>query len=271
MTPEEITAQKAQIEKDANDRAESRIKDAQEILAIGNTFGCSEKANEFVKNGRSLQDFQSEVLGSMKARPVTPDMGLVGMSGKEQKKYSLIKACYELATKGRLSGLEKEAHEAAIKTVGRDVDTKGFMIPEDVVRAWNRVPLNGSNFKTPVNVTTATQGGFLVDTDFGPMIELLRNKPQVVAAGATTLGGLVGDLALPVQSAGSTAYWWQRAALTDSAPTFAQKKLTPKRLGCTILTPHNFCSIVIDAGKLMRDDATRCSRLKDRAALWAAA
>jgi HK97 family phage major capsid protein len=273
MTPEEIAAQKAQIEKDANDRAESRIKDAQEIYSIGNAFGCAEKADQFVKAGKSLADFQAEVLNGMKVRPVTPDMGLVGMSGKEQRKYSLIKACYQMATRGRLEGLEKEAHEAAVKTVGRDVDTKGFMIPEDVVRAWNRIPLTGSNFKTPVNVTTSTQGGFLVDTDFGPMIELLRNKPQVVAAGCTTLGGLVGDLALPVQAGASSAYWVaETGALTDSAQTFSQKKMTPKRLGCTIpYTTQFLAQSSIDAESFIRDDATLVLSIeKDRAALLGA-
>jgi HK97 family phage major capsid protein len=270
MTPEEIAAQKAASEKEFNDRVESRTKEVEEIFAIGAAFGKTKEATEFVKAGKNLQEFQSEVLKGLNARPVTPDMGLIGMSGKEQKRFSLIKACYELATKGRLSGLEKEAHEAAIKAVGRDMDTKGFMIPEDVVRSWNRVPLTGSNIKTPVNVTTATQGGFLVDTDFGPMIELLRNKPQVVAAGATTLGGLVGDLALPVQQGASTAYWVSEAgALTDSAQTFAQKKLTPKRLGCTIpYTTQFLAQSSIDAESFLRDDATLVLAIeKDRAAL----
>jgi HK97 family phage major capsid protein len=103
------------------------------------------------------------------------------------------------------------------------------------------------------------------------MIELLRNKPQVVAAGATTLGGLVGDLALPVQTGASTAYWVsETGALTDSSQTFGQKKLTPKRLGATIpYTTQFLAQSSIDAESFIREDAVMVLSIeKDRAALF---
>ena len=119
-------------------------------------------------------------------------------------------------------------------------------------------------------MTTATAGGFLVETDMGPMIELLRNQPQVIAAGATSLGGLVGDVALPTHVSGATAYWVsETGTLTDSQSVFGQKKLTPKRLGSTIPYSTQFLAQAsIDAESFIRGDAVRVLALeKDRAAL----
>jgi HK97 family phage major capsid protein len=268
MTPEEIAtkeaADKKAFETRVNDAVNARAKEVQEIFAIGNAFGKATEADEFVKSGKSLAEFQNIVLNGLKARPVDPDAGKIGMSDKEQKRYSLMKALREMAGNG-LTGLEKECHEAAVKATGRSTDNKTFMIPEDVVRGFGRVPVRTVN-----QVTQATAGGFLVDTDMGPMIELLRNKPQVVAAGATSLNGLVGDVVLPVQTAGATAYWVaETGALTDSNATFGQKKLTPKRLGVTIpYSTQLLAQTSMDAEAIIRNDAVRVLALeKDRAAL----
>jgi len=263
MTPEEIAAQKAAYEKECNDRVETRTKEVEEIFAIGAGFGKSKEAAEFVKSGKSLQEFQAEVLKTLNAKPVDPNAGLVGMNAKEQKSYSVIKLINDIVAHGRPQGLEKEAHEAAMKIAGRAVE--GYLIPDDVLKSFGRRPV-----KTVNQAGTATAGGYLVDTDMGPMIELLRNKPVVVQAGATTLGGLVGDVVLPVQTGASTAYWVaETAALTDSNTTFGQKKMSPKRLGCTIpYSTQLLAQTSMDAEAFIRDDAVRVLSLeKDRAAL----
>jgi HK97 family phage major capsid protein len=263
MTPEEIAAQKAAYEKECNDRVETRTKEVEEIFAVGATFGKSKEASEFVKSGRSLEEFQTEVLKSLNAKPVDPNAGLVGMNAKEQKAYSVIKLINDICTHGRPQGLEKEAHEAAMKIAGRAVE--GYLIPDDVLKSFGRRSVKAVN-----TAGSATAGGYLVDTDMGPMIELLRNKPVVVQAGATTLGGLVGDVVLPVQTGASTAYWVaETAALTDSNATFGQKKLSPKRLGCTIpYSTQLLAQTSLDAEALIRDDVVRVLSLeKDRASL----
>jgi HK97 family phage major capsid protein len=273
MTPEEKAAKdaadKAQADaaqKSVDDRVAAREKEISEIYEIGDAINDRELARKAIKDGTTIDELRKHVLEThFKAKPVDPDAGLVGMSGKETKSYSLIRAMFSMATKGRLEGLEKEAHEAAIKTLGREMDSKGFFVPDDVTRSWGRVPLKAAN-----QVTLATSGGFLVQTDLGPMIELLRNKPQVVAAGATTLGGLVGDVALPVQTGTTTAYWVSElGALTDSNSVFGQKKLTPKRLGATIpYTTQFLAQTTIDAESFVQNDATTVLNIeKDRAAL----
>src|SRR5262249_54628405 len=145
-----------------------------------------------------LAEFQAEVLKSLNAKPVDPDAGKIGLTQKETKTYSLRKAILDMATKGRLEGFEKECHEAAMAKTGRNVDGKTFIVPEDVKKTFGmvRIPFN-SYMKTANQASQFTAGGALVDTDFGPMIEYLRNRAQVVNAGATTIGGLVGDFIFP--------------------------------------------------------------------------
>jgi HK97 family phage major capsid protein len=271
MTPEEKAAKDAadKAQKDAdtkslNDRCDAREKEISEIYEIGDSINDREIARKFIKEGKSLNEFRAHVLTNvLKAKPVTLETGKIGMSEKETKTYSLIRALHQMASKGRLEGVEKEAHEACVKAYGRE-DLKGFLVPEDVTRAFERRAVKAQN------VTTATAGGFLVETDMGPMIELLRNRPRVVEAGATTLNGLVGDVALPVHVSGATAYWVsETGALTDSQSVFGQKKLTPRRLGATIPYSTQFLAQTsMDAESFIRDDATRVLSIeKDRAAL----
>lgn len=250
--------------KSIDDRVEAREKQISEMYEIGDAINDRELARKFIKEGKTLDEFRAHVLTNvLKAKPVTTDSGLIGMGEKETKSYSLLRALHQLVTKGRLEGIEKEAHEAALKACGRD-DVKGFLVPEDVSRSFGRRLIKAQN------VTTATAGGFLVQTDMGPMIELLRNRPVVVDAGATTLNGLVGDVALPYQVSGCTAYWVsETGALTDSQSVFGQKKLTPHRLGATIPYSTQFLAqSSIDAEAFIRDDAVRVLALEvDRAAL----
>jgi HK97 family phage major capsid protein len=250
--------------KSLNDRVENRTQEISEIYEIGDQINDRESARQWVKDGKSLADYRAHVLTNvLKAKPVTTDSGLLGMGESDKKSYSLLRALHQMATKGRLEGVEKEAHEACVKAYGRE-DLKGFLVPEDVSRGFGRRSIKAQN------VTTATAGGFLVQTDMGPMIELLRNRPVVVDAGATTLNGLVGDLALPVHVSGATAYWVsETGALTDSQSVFGQKKLTPRRLGATIPYSTQFLAQAsIDAEAFIRDDAVRVLALEvDRAAL----
>ncbi len=264
MTEVEQAAKDAATEKNADERVEARTKEISEMYAVGAQINDIEIARKFVSDGKSIDALRQHVLENvLKARPVATDSANIGMSTKEVKKYSLLRAMHSMATKGRLEGVEKEAHDAAVKAYGRE-DLKGFLVPEDVSRGFSR------SFTKAQNVTTATAGGFLVETDFGPMIELLRNRPVVVQAGATTLGGLVGDLALPRHVSGATAYWVsETGSLTDSQSVFGQKKLTPRRLGATIPYSTQFLAqSSIDAESFIRDDATRVLAIeKDRASL----
>lgn len=267
MTPEELAAQKAAADKAQKEAIDSAVKARElaidEISAIGEQFNCREDATKAIRDSVTPDDFRKHVLQNvLKAKPVDFNANLIGMDQKDLNRYSFLKACREMTTRAGLTGLEKEAHQAALKACGRDIDSKAFIIPDDVYR--------GGRFLKAQNVTTATAGGFTVQNTIGPIIELLRNKMRVVEAGATLLGGLQGNVILPVHVSGSTAYWVsETGALTDSQSVFGQKTLTPHRLGSTIPYSTQFLAqSSIDAESFIRNDAATVLAIeKDRAAL----
>lgn len=102
------------------------------------------------------------------------------------------------------------------------------------------------------------------------MIEFLRNKTVLGRLGITIMDGLVGNFLLPVQTGGATAYWVsETGALTDSQATFAQKAMTPHRLGATIpYTTQFLAQSSISAEDFFRNELqTVCALKKDLAGL----
>lgn len=145
----------------------------------------------------------------------------IGMGEKDLRQYSLIRAIRAAATGDwRGAELEREASEATAKKVGRD--PQGFFVPQDWLESRDLVK------------GTAAAGGYLVATDLlaQSFIDLLRNRMMVQRAGATVLGGLVGDIAIPKQTGGATAYWVaENNAPTESQQTVGQVPLAPKTVG----------------------------------------
>jgi HK97 family phage major capsid protein len=83
-------------------------------------------------------------------------------------------------------------------------------------------------------VGTPTAGGNLVATDLlsGSFIDLLRNAMIIMGMGTRMLTGLQGNIAIPRQTGGGTAYWVAEAGtptLGDQA--FDQVPMSPKTVG----------------------------------------
>jgi len=115
MTPEEkAAAEKAQNEA-ISTATKARLLEVNEITALGNHFKCADVANTFIGEGKSLDAFRQHVLENVKnAVPVVTDPR-VGMSKREVKSWSFLKAVREWATGGgahALTGVEKEASDA---------------------------------------------------------------------------------------------------------------------------------------------------------------
>lgn len=74
--------------------------------------------------------------------------------------------------------------------------------------------------------------------------------------GAITLGGLIGDVAIPKQTGGATAYWIAESGdPTESTPVVAQLALTPKTCGAfTDISRKLLKQSSIDAEAFVRGD-----------------
>lgn len=198
---------------------------AGEILAIAGRFQVKpEDAQRFISEGKSVDEFRQHVLENQtRTSPLKAEDPNIGLNEKEKSSFSVRKAIFELSRGGELSGLEKEASDAACKRYKIEPNARGFVIPHDVATRSTHVA--GTN----------TLGGFTVATQHGSMIEYLRNRTALGQLGVTAINGLVGNLAFPVQTGGATGYWVSETGnITGSNATFGQKVMTPHRVGAQI-------------------------------------
>jgi HK97 family phage major capsid protein len=228
---------------------------------------------EHVAAGTSSDEFAHALLAKLPgARVLTPAERnpSLGMTRDDIKRYSIVRAMNRMANKLPVDGFEKEISDEVAKRVKREAS--GFLIPSDIMNS--EIPGLRSVQNRTLNINSQTAGGLLVGTEVGSMIELLRNKTVVASMGATTLSGLVGNLALPRQTGGATAYWLDETGqVTASDQSFGQLGLTPKRLvGLTKYTKQLLAQASIDVEGFVRNDLTTVLAIaKDKAAIQGAA
>lgn len=199
---------------------------ASAIIALGDQYSCTDLAREHLQSGKSVDQLREAILekkyGGKRVDPLeTPDIGL---TGKEIKRFSLVKAIYAMANPGDKRAVEAAAFEfdaslAVGKKLGRT--PQGLFVPFEVQ-------------KRDMTVGTDPDGGYLVGTDLksGSFIDILRNAMKVQGLGATILSGLIGDIAIPKQTGGAQAYWLnENGEPTESQPTLGQVGMTPKTVG----------------------------------------
>ena len=196
----------------------ARIK---EITSLGSRHNCSDLASKAVNDDVSISQFRGIVLNKLGEAKPLDKKDEVGLSNKENRDYSIVKAIKAMAT-GNWSGaeLEKEASDEITRKTGKA--PRGIFIPSDL--RWKRDLIQG----------VAGDGGNLVATNLlsGSFIEALRANMVVKQAGALFLSGLVGEVAIPAQNAVNSASWVaENAAVTEVNTTYRQVTMAPKTLG----------------------------------------
>jgi len=197
------------------------------IEKLGDAHGQTDLARSFINNGKSLDEFRAAVLERIgTAKPVAVGDADIGLSDQEIRQYSFVRLINALANPANRAAQQAAAYEfevsnAAAERAGKEPE--GVMIPSDILRA-----------KRDLTVGTATAGGHTVSTDLlaDSFIDSLENAMRVRQAGATMLTGLVGNVAIPRQTSGATAYWVaESGSPTESAAAFDQVTLSPKTVG----------------------------------------
>lgn len=208
---------------DTNNTAEHGMQNERarvsELLAIGRSYaahGGIEAAEKVIKEGGSEAQLRAAIMANMQTKP-TVTAGEIGMTDKEQREFSLLRAMSAAATgKWDKAGLEREVSEELEKRHGRAA--AGFFVPTDLIaRAYSK--------------SNAANGGNVIENDFREdlFIELLRNRLAVAQLGATVLDGLVGDITIPKHLTGNTVQWVdENGSATESNATFGQMSLKPK-------------------------------------------
>ena len=195
---------------------------AAEISAIATGIpGGADLAMRAIQDGKTVEEFQQIAIKALSNKPVpTSDIGL---SANEVRRYSVLKVARHLADGSAHttndSAFERECSEAVAKKMGKAA--RGFFMPSDVQ-------------KRDLVVGTPTAGGNLVATDLlsGSFIDMLRNAMVLDRLGVRMLTGLVGNVAIPKQTGGSTIYWVaENTPPTESQQSIGQVLMSPKTAG----------------------------------------
>lgn len=256
----EVIEQAGESERAAQTRGQDAERNRVRALTdLGEKYGASELAMEFIRDNGSPEDMQRKLLDKLNTRTAPPvqqqrrDAG-IGMNESEIKRFSLMRAIRAMlpnATQADrdAAAFEFECSEEAQRQYGRTA--QGIMIPQDVLsRAFNA----GGAADTP---TGAITGANLVDTDFraDAFIEMLRNRTTIMRL-AQTLPGLVGNVEIPKQIGASTAYWLgEHEDAKETTPVIGQLDLTPHTVGAyTDITRRLLLQSSIDVERLVWND-----------------
>lgn len=238
----------------ANQAALDERERVQEIAAIGHAHNLQNDANRAIADGTSLDAFRAIAMSRLRDNGAlrlaeSPDIGL---SRREVEQFSFVKAILAQMDPNyarREAGFEMEASRALAQKLGRE--PQGIYVPGEVLR-YQRAHTRDLVAGTPA------YGGNLVATEHhaDSFITLLRNRSHVINLGATTIGDLVGNVAIPSQVGAASAFWVaEGGAPTESAQTFGQVPLTPKTVGAfTDFTRRMLLQATPDIESIVRAD-----------------
>lgn len=159
------------------------------------------------------------------------DVAVLGLSGKETKRYSLFRAIRALrygATNRKFhddAAFELECSAAVAKRLGRD-STTGVLVPAEVLEK----PLDDVGATRAMATQPGGKGGYMVNVQNMSFIDILRNRSVAMAMGARVLSGLQGNLTFPRQTGKVSITWQAGEGTTTSASDQAlgQLSMTPK-------------------------------------------
>jgi HK97 family phage major capsid protein/HK97 family phage prohead protease len=249
----------AAIEAEAKKAAQ---RNAAEIAELGARHNLSDLAREAIKSGKSIEEFRGDVLDKIGSTQALESQD-IGMQKEEVRNFSLVRAIRALANPNDRAAQEAAAFEfecsrAAAEQYGRTA--QGILLPAEVLRTWKR-DLN------------STDEADLFGEDYrgGDFIDVLRNASSVMAAGATMLNGLSGDVKIPKKLTAANASWIssEGGSAAESEMTVGSVSLTPKSLGAyTDVTRQLLIQSSLSVENLIRDDLVQALGLAiDKAAL----
>ncbi len=245
----DITDDIREIENDATKRERQRVN---EINETARQWRGSKKvqvaARNAIERGTSWHDFNKrclELLATDKDHVITD----LGMSDREVKEYSILRmlnAQYEM--RQHQTPLEKNApfeyrvHLDLMEQLPakRQDNIRGMLVPWDVQTRSSWTLPQRQGLRAPPADTVENVSLVATDHLADSFIEALRARTVVMAAGATTLNGLVGDVSIPreeaipfewlAQGANATVVDYSTDAVTMSPTTTAGHSSITRRL-----------------------------------------
>lgn len=179
------------------------------ILAAGKEYNAPELAHAFASEGKSVDEFRTALLAEVNKRnqKVVEASKPVGLSEKEVRNFSFVTLLRALSDpqnhKAREAArFELEACQAAADKLHRSA--RGTVIPVEVL---NSPMVRGDIISIQGGTGYAGTGGNTVATTLSSsFIDLLRKRTIAMQLGSQ-LSGLVGNVDIPKQTAGTSGYW----------------------------------------------------------------
>jgi HK97 family phage major capsid protein len=263
--PRELRQQRAKLLRENRDLLD-KAQDENRDLTTAERTQFDDKMAEIQRLENEIRSIEGNFTPGSAGRAYQP-MGNGIWDQYKGQDYSLLNVIrgFVNAREGRydpwsVAGKELEISKDIAQRLGRE--PQGLFVPMEALSVEHRDLVKG----------TPSAGGDLVATDVlaGSFIELLRNRMVVRQAGATVLGGLVGDVAIPRQTGAGTAYWLaESGAPTESQQAVDQVPMSPKTVGAfTDISRKLLKQSSIDVEMFVRGDLAQVLSLAiDRAAL----
>jgi HK97 family phage major capsid protein/HK97 family phage prohead protease len=228
-------------------------RNSKEIIDLAARHNKRDLADKAISDGISVEEFRGVLLENISNNTPLETPSEIGMTKEEVREFSLVKAIRAMANPTDRKAQEDakfefECSAEAARQYGKDA--QGIMLPADVLRTWAKRDINTSDDST------------LIAEDYraGDFIDVLRNSSSVLAAGATTLQGLQGNIVIPKKTAASSAGWiaTEGSAASESEMTSGSVTMSPKVVGAfTDATRLLLQQSSLDIENLIRDDLTK--------------
>lgn len=239
------------------------LKNSKEIIDLGVRHNKRDLADQAIKDGASVEEFRGQLLDNISNDQPLETPQEVGLTEKETKRFSILRAINAMANPTdrkaqEAAAFEFECSDAAQRAYG--TTAQGVLLPAEVLRNWSQRDLS------------AGSDGDLIGEDYrgGDFIDVLRNNSAVMPL-ATMLNGLSGDVKIPKKTAASSAAFIssEGGAVGESEFTVGNVSLSPKSLGAyTDITRQLAIQSSLDVENLVRNDLAQAMAIAiDDAAL----
>ncbi|WP_270539640.1 phage major capsid protein [Bacteroides zhangwenhongii] len=223
MNSLEIQDKKAQLKLRMKEIVENCKKEIREMNEEEKTEFDANKAEIESLNSQleelkaKLQEYEKDVEESS-TQTENEERNKTNKTHSTMKEFRLLSAINKIANNRNLS----EDEQAYVNAGANEMRKAGLSFAGQI-----QIPVES---RATIAATVDNVGKENVATDVTSILEPLRAKNVLVAAGAKYMSNLIGDVQVPVMGAGNVTWENETATAKDGAGTFSAVKLQPKRL-----------------------------------------
>lgn len=211
----------AEVQRMADQKVQAELDRRDKIRATGEKLGMQELAEKAIDQRTSIEDFNAQVLATFDKRTGGVTTTEANLTEKEKKRYSIFNVMDALASGNPdVAAFEREVSQEIKRRQGRENENDRFAIPMDVcvrdivrdnaMRAMAQGRLgHAERALLSVDAVGNQEVAKIVDNELldEMFIESLREDTVFLARGVTVLGGLRGDVTIPIELTNPSMYW----------------------------------------------------------------